>query len=338
MCLAGLKRCKKMSLEHKKIKLWWESRQHLFILPPLYGGHAHVWEAIDLSTLGCTICGVIHACVLGNKNVVSCKEERQADSSVVCTYTGVILRDNEMVYENISVDDYTTGTSKVPKKIYNSRKYVNIEEKSAILHEMIWGAIDRLLYSKESKMALEAEEVRYAKKIQSSFIAALHKDRYGFFRADIINCVESAIFSVYEYRKTPTVDMIPPRKHWKHLVRNIVILLLWINIPKPYYVSRGNERMFNLVVSLIYMSAHGIKQKNLIFLHKHEILHHVLPLELMLWSCFQIQSKIVTEGENIIKKSINDMCDVKRRYIQEEEHVCGFSTSHRVCVCSEHIL
>ena len=59
--------------------------------------------------------------------------------------------------------------------------------------------------------------------------------------------------------------------------------------------------MFNLIVSLIYMSSRGISSNDMVFLHKHSILKDILPIEPILFQCFNLSTKNLTEGEKYYK-------------------------------------
>jgi hypothetical protein len=83
-----------------------------------------------------------------------------------------------------------------------------------------------------------------------------------------------------------------------------VSLLSTIQLPRQFIFNEQNEKMKNLVISLVYISSDGISYDGHTYMPKISGLKQILPLELVLSKCFGIQPKIVTDGENIIKMSI----------------------------------
>ena len=320
----------------KKIQHWWDCNCRSFIFPAFYGTlhHKHRWETIELGVIGCTDCGILHVCSIAERNCVPCALEIQKDSSAVCVYSGLVISLQCTVHEDISVDEYMSGHAVLYGTVQTKkRKLQSNEEKIEIIKGMTWRAIDTLLYSRGTKMAYEHERKKNVKKIETAFLNAIHNDSYGFRKTDIISCLEYVIQYTSSNRSTPSVDFLPPRRHWNFLVQNITMLLLWINIPKPYCVTESNDRMFNLIVSLVYMSSRGICSNNVIFLHKNYLLKDILPMEPLLFQCFHLNTKNLTEGENIIKLCINEMCKTKKAFNAEKYHGCLFSSENNTCTC-----
>ena len=315
----------------EKIILWWNAMQYRFLFPPLYGMHTHAWDHIDTGVTGCRFCGVVHICSVGDNNIVHCLQETQDDTSIVCVYTGIVLCMTSLVYENISIQDYKAGNTMSQHN--PAQVSVSLTDKTEIITNLVHRAIHKLMYSSDAGAARQAETTRIHKKIESSFLTAVNSDSYHFIHNDIISCIESSLYAISEYRPVPTVELIPPKTHWDSLVNNIVTLLIWMELSRPYNITANNDRMFNLIISLIYMSAHGIESNHVVFLQKHPILSSILPLELMMRQYLHLNSKLVTDGENVVKRCINDMMVAKKKHPNIQISTCKFSFLVPICTC-----
>jgi hypothetical protein len=314
---------------------WW-NRQN-FILPVLYGSHQHVWETIDFGIIGCTICGVLHSC-FESSNIIPCRKETQQDSSCVCMYTGIVIRSTQMIDNMIKIEDYNNGThySGIPLEVKKSTCNYTIEDKMDILQRICRKVIRFLLYSKEAIQARTMETTRFEKKIITCMIASLNTRAIRLEPYNIATAAEEAFFFVKNYRKPHNDSDIPPEVHWDPLIKNIIMLLISLNIRKPYLIIPDGERIRNLIIAIVYTAINGIHKDSIIYLHAYPLLLEILPLELMLWSCMSIQSKIITEGENFIKKCINTKVSKKsnvKTYQFEKPQKCMFSANIIKCTC-----
>ena len=92
----------------RQIDEWW-MRWHLtFLFPPMYSGHTHVWKSINSECVGCIACGVVHLCS-SPSNIVPCAVEQQDDTSLVCTYTGIVVNNSSFFDPETSIADYNAG-------------------------------------------------------------------------------------------------------------------------------------------------------------------------------------------------------------------------------------
>ena len=66
--------CTVLCMLCNKVKTWFN--QNTFLLPPCYGQHRHEWQKLDIDTVGCKICGIVHCCSC-SKNIVPCQKEFQ---------------------------------------------------------------------------------------------------------------------------------------------------------------------------------------------------------------------------------------------------------------------
>ena len=335
------------AVTRRKIDEWW-MRWHLtFLFPPMYKGHTHTWSTINSECVGCTACGVVHLCSSA-ANIVPCAIEQQDDTSLVCTYTGIVVNSTSFFDPESSIADYNAGYFQMHVDTHpqlHTPRNPSLQHKIQVLDSITSSIIDLLFYSKQARLARETEKVRFNRKLTSVFTAHVSRSKNSFAQCNIISGIEACIFSVASYRRPVDIQDVPPRKHFQKLQRVIVSLLSRIDLPRQFVYSEQNEKMKNLVISLVYISSDGISFDGHVYLPRFPGLKMVLPLELVLSKCFGIQPKIVTDGENVIKMSIKnakhwqlDLDDVRFNagMANPETAECAFSTTH-TCTCRDPI-
>ena len=310
----------------------------------MYRGHTHVWSTITSECVGCTACGVVHVCS-SSTNIVPCAIEQQDDSSCVCTYTGIVVSSTSFFDPEASIAEYNAGHFHVHVDQHqHSRpnRTPSLMQKIEVLDRMMSSIVDLLFFSKQAQHARETERLRFNRKIASVFTAHVSRSRNSFAPCSIIDGIETCIESVSSYRRPIQHDDIPPVRHFTQLKRIIVELLSRIELPRQYIFTEQNEKMRNLIISLVYISSDGISFDGHVYLPKFPGLKKILPLELVLFRCFGIQPKIVTDGENVIKMSIKDP---KNSHFDahnmrtngdtaDPSRVCNFATTN-ICTCTE---
>jgi len=318
----------------RKIDDWWMHRHLTFMFPPMYRGHTHIWNTITSECVGCTACGVVHVCS-SSTNIVPCSIEQQDDTSRVCTYTGIVLNSTSFFDPEASIADYNAGHFCVHSDSHahgRTNRNPSLQQKVEVLNNITASMITLLFFSKQAHLARETERIRYNRKIASLFTSHVSRSKNSFASCNILEGIESCIQGVSSYRQPIKDSDIPPLCHFRRLQRVIVLLLSRIHLPRQYIFSEQNEKMRNLVISLVYISSDGISFNGSTFLPKFAGLKKMLPLELVLYRCFGIQPKIVTDGENVIKISIKN---AKMSPLESEfPHSCDFATTN-VCTCHE---
>jgi len=236
---------------------------------------------------------------------VSCAIEQQDDTSRVCTYTGIVVNSTSFFDPETSIGDYNAGyfTMQMDTRTH-THKNPSQQHKIEVLDNITASVINLLFFSRQARLARDTEKIRFNRKIASVFTAHVSRSKNSFAQCNIVSGMEACIFSVASYRKPVDDEDIPPLRHFRKLQRVIVSLLSCIELPRQFIYSEQNEKMKNLVISLVYISSDGISYDGHVYLPKFAGLKQILPLELVLSKCFGIQPKIVTDGENTIKMSI----------------------------------
>lgn len=187
-----------------------------------------------------------------------------------------------------------------------------------------------LFFSTEAYNARQIELVRYNRKVLQIFTAYSVRSKNSFRQSNILSGIELCMNGVATYRKPVEEDEIPPLRHFDQLQRVLILLLSHIELPRQYIFNEQNERLKNLIISLVYISSDGISYNGRIFLPKVLGLKRILPLELVLSKCFGIQPKIVTDGENVIKMSIKQNTKKLQKY--QYTPTCAFAST-LICTC-----
>jgi len=327
------------SITRRKINDWWNQWHLTFLFPPMYRGHTHTWSTISSECVGCTACGVVHVCSSA-ANIVPCNIEQQDDTSLVCTYTGIVLNNTSFFDPEASIADYNAGHFCMHADSHahaRPNRNPSLQHKIEVLDNITSSVIALLFFSKQAHEARETEKIRYHRKISSLFTSHVSRSKNSFAPCNILDGIEACIDGVSSYRRPIGSEDIPPLRHFKRLQRVIVMLLSRIELPRQYIFTEHNEKMRNLVISLVYISSDGISVEGSTFLPKFDGLKKMLPLELVLFRCFGIQPKIVTDGENIIKISIKNANSTALQHgptTHDTHPPCDFAGT-RVCTCRE---
>jgi len=313
------------------VELWWQKNQLIFLLPPIYGSHKHLWERIDSDSIGCTYCGIVHICGATN-NIVPCNIEIQDDTSTVCTYTGLILSNSTLFDEQISINDFNLDYNPLAmKKTIAFRHKISSEQKFDILNKITSDVIDLFFFSKQAQKSQQLESQRYNKKISIYFCTHVNQVRFSFSHYCVLDGIEFVMNKMKHFRTPVSSEKIPNKKHFREIQYMIVCLLSKLILPRPFSISISNPKIKNLIVSLLYLCADGISVGNCVYLPKVALLKRIMPLELVLLQAFDIQPKIVTDGENIVKMCINESKYIQP-YISHYHSKCDFENSF-VCNC-----
>ena len=289
------------------VHAWWRRQGPAFRFPPCYTGHAHRWHKIDIDTVGCELCGVIHIC--GEKNnIVPCCEEIQDDTSVVCTLTGVVTRHTSFFSNEISNADFRI--SSIGAHVAAKTTAPSSAERMETICRVCREVLTLLLYSKSAEEARQRELGRIEKKTRSVFAhsCATLRSRLGKNHTFcILDALEDSIAAQHRFERRDCSVEVPAADTWEAFISHISFTLAFLKLPPQYAPSPGSENFRNMVVAVVYMAKNGLTVRGAEFIPAVRVLAKILPLEVFLWSSFQVPSKVITEGENLIKTCINGM-------------------------------
>lgn len=322
-----------------KYNTWWNDRRRSFLLPPLYASHDHVWEHIDVECVGCAICGVVHICGHPN-NIIPCRKEQQTDSSIVCTLTGVVLLQNSLFDSNVTYSDFAKnrGASRGGPHVNHAR--IVLTDEVEHMWKLCVDVGNLLMTSKRACMARETEHKSYVRKVSTCFARHLKRNRNAYEEYNLVDALESTMNCVKNTRLPPDIITYPPIQHFAPMIREIVELVMCLELPKPYQPKTNNEKMLNLVIALYYIAIDGITANKHVFLTQCLHLKPILPLQLLLWPIFKLQPKIITEGENVVKMCIKNLTPSQIRNhgmvsVCLKKTYCLFKDFTHQCTCPE---
>ena len=289
------------------VRLWWERRGPNFLFPPCYPGHQHRWQKIAMDAVGCDLCGVVHLCGEG-RNIVPCCQAICDDTSIVCTLTGVVTQSTSFFSNEISNTDFRITS--VGSHVSTKTPVQSSAEKMETVCRVCRQVLEMLLYSKQAEEARQRELGRIEKKTRSVFAASCTalRSRIGQNHTFcILNALEDSIAAMQRFERRDASVEIPPIEAWEDFVSHVSFTLTFLNMPVQYAPSIGSENFRNIVLAVIYMAKNGLTVNGAEFIPTVKVLAKILPLEVFLWSSFQVPSKVITEGENLIKTCINGM-------------------------------
>jgi len=258
---------------------------------------------------------------------------------------GIVVNSTSFFDPEASIAEYNAGHFHVHVDLHHhSRPNRNpsLMQQIEVLDRMMSTIVDLLFFSEQAQQARETERLRFNRKIASVFTAHVSRLKNSFAPCSIIDGIETCIESVKSCHRPIQPDDIPPVQHFMRLKRIIVELLSRIELPRHYIFTEQNEKMRNLNISLVYISSDGISFDGHVYLPKFPGLKKMLPPELVLFRCFGIQPKIVTDGENVIRMSIKDSKNFHfdahnmrtNGNMTDASRICNFATTN-ICTCTE---
>ena len=289
-----------------KVKTWFS--QNTFLLPPCYGQHQHVWQKLDIDTVGCKICGVLHCCSC-SKNIVPCQKEFQNDTSVVCLLTGIVLQDSSLFVHNCSKEEYRSqqllavNTAHAQACTSKTSLIENIES----TRQQISQCISLLLYSEKAQDSRVKECTRLRKKVNIVFSANVTAQHAKRKTVDVLEALESSILFHNKICRDVQVE-IPDFSYWEFFIDHAAVVLTSFNLPRQCSTAAKHDNYKNLIIAYIYMARIGLVIKNVQIVPAVPLLDKLLPLEILMWSCFDIPSKIITEVRKCCKRVLRLVC------------------------------
>lgn len=256
--------------------------------------------------VGCVLCGVVHRCT-APRNIVPCQREIQSDTSVVCTLTGIVLSETSFFDSECSTNSFRINSIQDTHRAEPQQApQSSVTECMSVIRQTGMDMIKLLIYSKHAELCRKKEMQRNEKRVQLSFSQFVTKKRQHNESFTILDAVECAIHADSCIHRRDFAD-IPPVESWDGLLDHLCFCLSHLGLPKQYTPSIKNENFKHLVICFLYMTKIGLNVHGMNIIPKYEVMQKILPLEVLMWACFKIQSKIITEGENAIKRCVADM-------------------------------
>lgn len=254
-----------------------------------------MWQKIDIDCVGCSICGIVHCCSC-SKNIVPCQKEVQSDTSVVCLLTGIVLQDSSLFVHNCSKEEYRSQQSFAHSTTHacTFTPKASLIENIELTRQQIAQCISLLLYSEKAHDSRVKECTRLRKKVNMVFSTNVTAQRTKRKTVDVLEALECSILFHNKICRDVWVDL-PDFLYWESFIDHAAVVLTSFNLPRQCSIAAKQNNYKNLIIAYIYMARIGFVVKNVQIVPAVPLLDKLLPLEILMWSSFDIPSKIITE-------------------------------------------
>jgi hypothetical protein len=175
------------------------------------------------------------------------------------------------------------------------------------IRQMVESTVRELLASDKTRQCLQQERSRNDAKELSVFARLLRElahDRRSL-RPNVVCLVGQVAFLCRKNRTPMALQDAGALVH--HCTDAITGLLLMHGGPRVARQMQNALRYRDFVASLLYLCRVGVSFQGRQVLPRIDVLHHLLPLQVLLPSIFHIRSKAITEGENLIKLDLKQL-------------------------------
>ena len=277
-----------------------------FLLPRKYAGCDCRWVCLDSGYAVCDRCGDEHWCCRGE-----CPEaETGTNHEYACRITGCITVDHQMRPERSASERVgPLGGGTRPAKgarvlLAPPSSLVCTGARCEEIRHHVETTVRELLASDKTRRCLEQERGRNEAKELTVFARLLREvahDRHGA-RPNLVVMAGQVAFLCRKNRMPMALrECADPDGVVGHCVEAITRLLLVHGGPRVARQMQHSGRYRDFVASLLYLCRVGVSFQGRQVLPRIEVLHRLLPLQVLLPSVFKIRSKAITEGENLIK-------------------------------------
>jgi len=273
-----------------------------FLLPRKQMGCECRWVCLDSGYAVCDRCGDEHWC-----GCRTCPEaETGTNGEYACKITGCVTVEHEMRPERSASE--RVGPSLLAAAVSTAMRAEAPCSSSGARCETIRQTVEttvrELLASEKTRRCLEQERGRNEAKELTVFARLLREvahDRHGA-RPNLVVLVGQVAFLCRKNRLPMALgECADPDGVLCHCVEAITRLLLVHGGPRVARQMQHSGRYRDFVASLLYLCRVGVSFQGRQVLPRIEVLHRLLPLQVLLPSVFSIRSKAITEGENLIK-------------------------------------
>ena len=294
-----------------------------FLLPRGYAGCVCEWVCLDSGYAVCARCGAEHWCCCG-----SCPEAESLSHERVCTITGCVTLENELRAERTAAERVgPCGAGGASSSSGRRRRGEPSPSPQAMMMMMgpraatpgarceairhvVESTVRELLASDKTRRCLEQERSRNDAKelaVMARVLREVAHDRRCL-RPNLVTVAGQVIFQCRKNRAPLALDECrDPEGLLARCTDAIAGLLLLHGGPRVARQMQNSARYRDFVTSLLYLCRVGVSFHGRQVLPRIEILHRLLPLQVLLPTVFKIRSKAITEGENLIKLDLKQL-------------------------------
>jgi len=285
-----------------------------FLFPDAYAGCAHNWQCMDSGYAVCDGCGSEHRCYEGR-----CPETLVDQSERVCTISGCVTLQHEMRAERDAVMRIGPSAAVVAAAAAAAAPYTKVADllrSGALQSEQLRGLVDHtvrdILASDKTDRCMEQERRRNDAKELAVFSRLLREVAHDreCKRPNVVVLVGQIRFQCRKNRRAMSLRSLGTDRTAR-VIREctdaIAGLLLVHGGPRVARQLQNSTRNREFIASMLFLMRVGIRFQGRRVLPRMELLHEVLPLQVLLPSIFRIRAKSITEGENLIKLDLKSL-------------------------------
>ena len=307
-----------------------------FLVPPDWAGCGHEWICLDSGFAACKWCCVGHWCCRGQ-----CPETVSHDHERVCTITGCVTLECELRPERNAGDrvgpSFATGKggASSTRGAGSSSSSSNRRRAAAggggasgaaalpsfpkvsdllragelqgdTLRDLVETTVREILLSDKTERCLQQERQRNEAKELAIFSRALREAAHDrlCLRPNVVLLVSQVAYHCRKNRQVLSLRACGGTMAERIITQctdAIVGLLLMHGGPRVARQIQNGARYREFITSMLFLMRAGISFQGRQILPRMDILHQLLPLQVLLPQVFRIRAKSITEGENLVK-------------------------------------
>lgn len=266
------------------IGIWKQLRRPFALTEQMQSLHKCQWENIEIDTLGCVICGAIHACHIDTCEVVNVSD------ATVCVISGVCVRT-----QNFKQEEFCDRVAP-----YCFCETVAVKRKPLSL-DVVSGHLKDILASGATEASFEVIIRRELQKVITKCFHYIENECIQtHMPCNIISMIES-VYSECSKRNQMLCGFNKPLRAQtiETVAQKITSILNFYQLHCNKCIKPLEIKMY--VVGLLYLMRSGVVVNNLQVIAQIELLKCILPSENLLECFFNFRSKNITDIENRFK-------------------------------------
>ena len=177
------------------------------------------------------------------------------------------------------------------------------------LRDLVEATVREILASEKTEQCMIQEIRRCDTKLSTMFSKILREVSHSHkcIRPNMVTIISQLEYQCRKNRRASTrreIDIGSIIEQCTESITNLLIRFGGVRVTKQ---MQNATKCREFICSILYLMRMGITYQNRQLLPRLEILHELLPLQVLLPPIFHIRAKSITEGENIIKLDIRQM-------------------------------
>tara|TARA_B100001094_G_C18191800_1_gene807794 strand:- start:1886 stop:2791 length:906 start_codon:yes stop_codon:yes gene_type:complete len=266
------------------ISIWKQLRKPFALTEQMNTLHSCKWENIEIDTLGCVLCGAIHACHIDTCEVV------HVSDATVCVVSGVCVKT-----QNFKQEEFCDRVAP-----YCFCESISVKKRT-VSSDVVNSHVNEILCSISTEESFEVNIQRELQKVILKCTKYLDSECVQTGKScNVISMIENVFSEQSNRNKMLCGYNRQLRKKCAQKVMQKITSIL------NFYQLHCNKSIKPLeiktyVVGLLYLMRSGVIVNNLQVVGRVDLLSCILPSENLLDSFFSFRSKNITDIENRFK-------------------------------------